>query len=99
MTRKKTKAIQDAEARITDLQSKIEEYAGASARLKVEIEALEKELAKNVKSLEVATAMREKQAAEFTAEEKDMLQCVKALKDAITVLSKHHPGGASASLL
>jgi chromosome segregation ATPase len=95
----KTKAIEDAEARIIDLQSKIEEYAGASARLKVEIEALEKEIAKNVKSLEVATAMREKQAAEFTAEEKDMLQCVKALKDAITVLSKHHPGGASASLL
>merc|ERR1719262_2006993 len=96
----KTKAIEDAEARITDLTSKIEEYAGASARLKVEIEALEKENAKNHKSLEVATAQREKQAAEFTAEEKDMLQCVKALKDAITVLKKHHGGAAaSASLL
>jgi hypothetical protein len=62
----------------------------------VEIPALEKEIAKNEKSLETATALREKQAAEFTAEEKDMMSCVKALKDAITVLSKHHP---SASLL
>jgi len=96
----KTKAIKDAEERITDLTSKIETYAAESARLNVEIPALEKEIAKNVKSLETATAMREKQAAEFTQEEKDMLQCVKALKDAITVLKKHHPSAsASASLL
>jgi chromosome segregation ATPase len=96
----KTKAIADAEARIVDLHSKIEEWAATSARLKVEIPALEKEIAKNEKSLETATAQREKQAAEFTQEEKDMISCVKALKDAITVLSKHHASSAaSASLL
>merc|ERR1711972_249167 len=39
-----------------------------------------------------ATAIREKQLAEFNAEEKDLLESISALKAAITVLSKHHGG-------
>jgi len=42
--------------------------------------------------LDQATAIRQKQLAEFNAEEKDLLQSVSALKSAITVLSKHHSG-------
>merc|ERR1712151_1138901 len=39
-----------------------------------------------------ATAIREKQLAEFHGEEKDLLESISALKAAITVLSKHHGG-------
>jgi len=39
-----------------------------------------------------ATALREKQLAEFNAEEKELLESISALKAAITVLSKHHGG-------
>merc|ERR1719236_158419 len=88
----KTKAIAEAEARIADLTSKIEELTANSARLGTEIKNLEKEVAANQEALDQATAIRTKQLAEFNAEEKDLLESISALKAAITVLSKHHGG-------
>merc|ERR1719313_2367807 len=44
----------------------------------------------NQEALDKATAMRQKELAEFNAEEKDVLQSIGALKSAIIVLSKHH---------
>merc|ERR1712079_482214 len=90
--KEKTKAIADAEAKIEDLTTKIEEYTAASARLNTEIKNLESEVAKNQESLDKATAIREKQLAEFNAEEKDLLESISALKAAVTVLSKHQGG-------
>merc|ERR1719440_1014418 len=88
----KTKAIAEAEARISDLTAKIEELTANSARLATEIKNLEKEVAANQEALDQATAIRTKQLAEFNAEEKDLLESISALKAAITVLSKHHGG-------
>jgi len=88
----KTKAIADAEAKIEDLTTKIEELTALSAQLNTEIKNLESEVAKNQEALDKATAIREKQLAEFNAEEKDSLEAISALKAAITVLSKHHGG-------
>merc|ERR1712113_4690 len=90
--KEKTKAIADAEAKIEDLTTKIEELTAASARLNTEIKNLESEVAKNQEALDKATAIREKQLAEFNAEEKDLLESVSALKAAVTVLSKHQGG-------
>merc|ERR1712032_461215 len=90
--KEKTKAVADAEAKIEDLTTKIEELTASSARLNTEIKNLEKEVAKNQEALDQATAIREKELAEFNAEEKDALQAISALKSAITVLSKHHSG-------
>merc|ERR1719515_266579 len=90
--KEKTKAIADAEARIADLTSKIEELTANSARLSTEIKNLEKEVAANQAALDQATSIRQKQLAEFNAEEKDLLESISALKAAIVVLSKHHGG-------
>merc|ERR1719350_1775170 len=90
--KEKTKSIAEAEARIDALTTKIEELTATSARLNTEIKNLEKEVAANQDSLAKATALREKQLAEFNAEEKDLLESISALKAAITVLSKHHGG-------
>jgi hypothetical protein len=90
--KEKTKSIAEAEARIEDLTTKIEELTANSARLNTEIKNLEKEVAANQEALSKATAIREKQLAEFNAEEKDMLESISALKAAVTVLSKHHGG-------
>merc|ERR1719188_2839981 len=90
--KEKTKAIADAEAKIEDLTTKIEELTATSARLNTEIKNLEKAVAENQDSLAKATALREKQLAEFNAEEKDLLESISALKAAITVLAKHHGG-------
>merc|ERR1712194_817698 len=90
--KEKTKSIAEAEARIEDLTTKVEELTAISARLNTEIKNLEKEVAANQNALEKATAIREKQLSEFNAEEKDMLESISALKAAVTVLSKHHGG-------
>mmetsp|Transcript_17315 Transcript_17315/g.32050 ORF Transcript_17315/g.32050 Transcript_17315/m.32050 type:complete len:693 (-) Transcript_17315:93-2171(-) len=88
--KEKTKAIKDAETRIDDLTSKVEELTATSARLNTEIDNLKKEVAANEKSLEQATALRQKQLAEFNSEEKDLLESISALKGALEVLSKHN---------
>merc|ERR1719390_191008 len=90
--KEKTKAIADAEAHIQDLTATIEELSATSARLNTEIKNLEKEVAENQDALDKATSIREKELAEFNAEEKDLLGSISALKAAITVLSKHHGG-------
>jgi hypothetical protein len=92
--KEKTKSIAEAETRIEDLTTKIEELTANSARLNTEIKNLEKEVAHNQDALSKATALREKQLAEFNAEEKDLLESISALKAAVTVLGKHN-GGAS----
>merc|ERR1719271_1483827 len=90
----KTKSIADAETRIKDLTVQIEELSAASSRLNTEIKNLDKEVAENQNALDAATAIREKELAEFNAEEKDLLQSIDALKNAIQVLSKHNNAGA-----
>merc|ERR1719352_825574 len=93
--KEKTKSIASGEARIEDLTGKIEELTGLSAQLNTEIKILSEEVAKNQEALDEATAMRAKQLADFTAEEKEMVSAISALKQAVTVLSKQN----SASML
>merc|ERR1719401_2347978 len=88
--KEKTKSIADAEARIERLTTKIEELTASSARLNTEIKNLEKEVAENQAALDKATAIRQKELAEFNEEEKDLLGSISALKSAVTVLSKHN---------
>jgi len=88
--KEKTKSISDAETKIENLTNKIEELTASSARLSTEIKNLEKEVAQNQDALDAATAIRQKELAEFNAEEKDALAAISALKSAVTVLSKHH---------
>merc|ERR1712110_1143190 len=90
--KEKTKSIAEAEARIADLTTQVEELTATSARLGTEIKNHEKEVAANQAALDQATGIREKQLAEFNAEEKDLLESISALKAAITVLAKHHGG-------
>merc|ERR1719382_2171946 len=61
--KEKTKAIAEAEA-------------AASARLNTEIKNTEQEVAKNQQALDKATAIREKELAEFNEEEKETLQAL-----------------------
>jgi len=86
----KTGAISEAEGRITDLTSTIEELTASSSRLNTEIKNLNAEIAHNEAALDKATAIRQKELAEFNGEEKDMLQSIGALKSAVTTLGKHN---------
>jgi len=93
--KEKTKAIADAEAKINELNTLIEELTATSARLTNEIAMLEDEVGKNQGGLDKATAMRFKDQGEFNEEESDLLQSIRALKSAIIVLSKHHKDAAA----
>jgi len=86
----KTHSVAQAEARIQDLTSKLEEYSAGNGRLSTEIAGLEGEVEKNQQALDKATSIRQKQLGEFNDEERDLLQSISALKASITVLSKHH---------
>jgi len=88
--KEKTKSIADAEQHLTDLTASIEELTATSARLTTEVAALEKEVKANGQALDEATALRQKELAEFVAEEKDSVQSIAGLKSAIVALSKHH---------
>jgi len=91
--KEKTKSVAEAEQRITDLTTSIEDLTASSSRLGTEIKNLEKEVAENQHALDQATAIRQKELAEFVQEEKDLLQSIDGLASAIKVLSKHN--GAS----
>jgi len=91
--KEKSQAIKDAEERIDQLNSTIEELSAKAARLDTEITNLKEELASNQQALAEATKMREKQLAEFTQAERDMLDAIDKLKQAVEVLSKHNTTG------
>merc|ERR1719316_216553 len=55
-----------------------------------DIEALTAQVAEQTASLESATALRDKEKAEFVADEKDMIQSITSLKGAVVVLGKAH---------
>merc|ERR1719191_9376 len=86
--REKTKAIEDADQRITDLTSAIPEYAAKATEAEVTIKQLQKEVAQNSEALNKATEVRAKEQEEFRTQEKDLIQSIASLKNAVQMMSK-----------
>merc|ERR1719499_2292124 len=68
----KTKAISDAEHRIDELTSLLEELAAREGSLKTQISSLAQDIADDQEALATATAVRNKEFAAFQAEEADL---------------------------
>jgi predicted RNase H-like nuclease (RuvC/YqgF family) len=92
--KEKTKAIADAEAKDKELSAEIEARSAGFGKLSTQIAALKKQIAKDTEAAKEAMAMREKMAADFRDEEKDLVQTITNLKNAIRVLSRHQGGGS-----
>mmetsp|Transcript_49409 Transcript_49409/g.92398 ORF Transcript_49409/g.92398 Transcript_49409/m.92398 type:complete len:776 (-) Transcript_49409:105-2432(-) len=88
--KEKTEAIKKAEILDADLSAEIEARSAKYGEQATEIERMKEEIASNTEALKKATAVREKEAGEFKADEKDMTQNIVNLKNAIEVLSKHN---------
>merc|ERR1719359_345802 len=86
----KTAAIAKANGMIEGLTSDIEAGTSKATQLEEQIAGLKDEIAKNDAALRKADAMRQKDLAEFNADEKDLMQSIQSLGNAVTVLSKHH---------
>eukprot|EP00929_Paragymnodinium_shiwhaense_P093814 TRINITY_DN540_c0_g1_i1.p1 TRINITY_DN540_c0_g1~~TRINITY_DN540_c0_g1_i1.p1 ORF type:complete len:785 (-),score=347.92 TRINITY_DN540_c0_g1_i1:89-2443(-) len=98
--KEKTKAISDAEVKTDDLSAETQERAAKFGELETQIAALKKQITADKGALATATAIREKEAAAFSEEEKSAMQAVTNLKNAVDVLAKHNGGAAgSASLV
>jgi len=91
--KEKTKAIADAEAKDKDLSAEIEARAARFGSVSTEIEAMKKQIAEDTAAKKEALAIREKEAGNFRGDEKDTVQAITNLKNAIGVLKKHQ--GAS----
>merc|ERR1719174_3310141 len=96
--KEKKKAIADAEALDADFSSEIEARAAKFGEAATEISRLKKQIAEDTAALKEATAIREKQAGEFSATEKELMQSVTNVKNAIEVLSKHHSSASFAQM-
>jgi len=88
----KGNSIEEAEAKIAELEALIESLTAKVAELKAKIKELEDEVAADKKALAEASALREKQIQEFHGGELDNIQAIENLKAAIVVLGKHHGG-------
>jgi hypothetical protein len=85
----KSKAIAVAEAQISDLQEEIEKRGAGFGRLSTEIAAMKKQISEDTAALKQATSIREGELDSFRGEERDLVQTITNLQNAIAVLSKH----------
>jgi len=87
--KEKKKAVADADAKDNELSAEIEARSARFGQLAANIENTKKEIKENTDALKKATSIRENEAAEFRGEEKDLVQAITNLRNAIQVLSKH----------
>merc|ERR1719316_1259995 len=88
--KEKTKAIEIANSRITDLMTNSQEYIAKAAQLEVDIGQQKKEVAQNKKALGEASGIRAKEQEEFRNDEKDMIASISSLSRAVDTLSTQH---------
>merc|ERR1719428_525906 len=87
----KTSAIELGEQRASELEASMSEAAAKIVELKTQRKATQEQMYADQKSLGDATAMRMKENQEFHSDETNLLGAIDACKQAIVVLSKHHP--------
>jgi len=87
-TSEKTTAISDAEAKLAELSSFVEEADAKEGELKTELAGLEADIASDTEALATATKMRDEENKEFSVEEADMKETIGLLAEAVATLSK-----------
>jgi hypothetical protein len=82
-------AVEIAESKVSDLDSRIKALTAKSSELDESIKKVESEVAANQEALASATSMRDEGLQKFRDEEKDMLVNIMSLKNALVVLEKN----------
>merc|ERR1719316_764921 len=80
--------IKTGKAEVAELQATIEEETSTSAALETKIEELSQSIQTAESDLDAATKIREKEAADFAAEEKELVEVLDMLERATSILSK-----------
>merc|ERR1719174_1196762 len=79
--------IKTGKAEKAELEATIEEETSSSAALETKIEELSNDIQTDETDLAAATKIREKEAADFAAEEKELTQVLDMLERATSILS------------
>merc|ERR1719486_237514 len=80
--------IKTGKSEVAELQATIEEETSSSAALETKIEELSNDIKTDEADLDAATKIREKEAADFAAEEKELSTVIDMLERATSILSK-----------
>jgi len=80
--------IKTGKAEVADLKAAIDEETAMAASLDTKVEELTASIAADEADLEAATKIREKESADFMAEEKELSEVIDALQRAIGILEK-----------
>merc|ERR1719355_487878 len=80
--------IKAGKAEVAELKATIEEETASSAALETKIEELSNDIKTDEADLDAATKIREKEAADFAAEEKELLEVISMLERATQILSR-----------
>merc|ERR1719486_1145001 len=87
--------IKTGKANKADLEATIEKETANSDALSAKIDDLSGDIAEDEAELKKATGIREKEAAAFAAEQKELKEVIDMLQRAIAILEKEMAGGAS----
>merc|ERR1719355_178142 len=80
--------IKTGKANVAELKATIEEETATSAALETKIEELSNDIKTDEADLDAATKIREKENADFSAEEKELTEVISMLERATGILSK-----------
>jgi len=92
--KEKTKAVDDEDTRISELEAEIEQRTVLSGKLLVLIDKLKAEITSMVAKKEKSLTIREGEAAEFKTNEAALVKAIAQLKNAIIVPSRNFPEGS-----
>merc|ERR1719395_62403 len=90
--------IKTGKANVAELKATIEEETSTIAALETKIEELSNDIKTDEADLDAATKIREKENADFKAEEKELVEVISMLERATSILSKEM-AKSSASML
>merc|ERR1719487_550661 len=91
-------AIKTEKGEIANLKAAIEKDTATGTALSSKIEDLSGDISSNEAELKSATGIRAKEAADFAAEEKELMETADSLERAISVLTKEMAKGGAAML-
>ena len=87
--KEKDAAVDAALRKTAELESTINALTAKATDVDASIKSLTEETSANQESLKAATELREKERAEFNAEDKELLLSVDSIKNALVILSRH----------
>merc|ERR1719359_2086164 len=91
--------IKTGKANVAELKATIEEETSSIGSLETKIEELSSDIQTDEADLKAATGIREQEAADFAAEEKELTQVIGMLERASSILSKEMSKSGGAAML